>query len=48
MTCRGKWTFSLSIDTLGPGRYTQCVQAEDNYGIFGDLLALMLTVKRWK
>ena len=48
MKCGGGWTFTFSIAGLAPLRYTLCVQAEDNYGIFGDLLALMLTVKRWK
>jgi hypothetical protein len=27
---------------LVPGTYTLCVQAEDNYGVFGDPVALTL------
>ena len=40
----GVWTLTLTV-TLAPGTYTLYAQAEDNYGIFGDLAALTLTVQ---
>jgi uncharacterized delta-60 repeat protein len=43
-TSPGVWTFSFTV-SLAPGTYTLFAQAEDNYGVFGDLVALTLTVQ---
>jgi hypothetical protein len=40
----GDWTFTLTVN-LAPGTYTLYAQAEDSYGVFGDALALTLTVQ---
>jgi uncharacterized delta-60 repeat protein len=39
----GVWTFTFTVN-LTPGTYTLFAQAEDNYGVFGDPLALTLQV----
>lgn len=43
-TTPGVWTFSFTAN-LAPGTYTLYAQAEDSYGIFGDLVSLTLTVQ---
>jgi uncharacterized delta-60 repeat protein len=43
-TSPGVWTFNYTV-TLAPGTYTLFAQAEDSYGVFGDLAALTLTVQ---
>jgi uncharacterized delta-60 repeat protein len=43
-TSSGVWTFDYTVN-LAPGTYTLFAQAEDNYGIFGELFALTLTVQ---
>jgi hypothetical protein len=40
----GVWTLTFTV-SLAPGTYTLYAQAEDNYGIFGDLAPLTLTVQ---
>ena len=40
----GVWTLTFTVN-LAPGTYTLYAQAEDGYGIFGDLVALALTVQ---
>jgi hypothetical protein len=40
----GNWTLTVTIN-LAPGTYTLYAQAEDSYGVFGDPLALSLTVQ---
>ncbi len=40
----GVWTLTFTVN-LAPGTYTLYAQAEDGYGIFGDLIALTLTVQ---
>jgi len=40
----GVWTLTFTVN-LAPGTYTLYTQAEDGYGIFGDLVALALTVQ---
>ena len=42
-TSPGVWTFTFTVN-LAPGTYTLFAQAEDSYGVFGDPLALTLTV----
>jgi hypothetical protein len=41
---QGNWTLSFTV-SLPPGSYTLYAQAEDSYGVFGDPLALTLTVQ---
>jgi uncharacterized delta-60 repeat protein len=43
-TSPGMWTFSYTVN-LAPGSYTLFAQGEDSYGVFGDLMALTLTVQ---
>src|SRR5262249_47910813 len=43
-TSPGIWTFTFTV-SLAPGTYTLLAQAEDNYGVFGDLFAITLTVQ---
>jgi uncharacterized delta-60 repeat protein len=43
-TTPGVWTFTFTVN-LAPGTYTLFALAEDSYGVFGDPLALMLTVQ---
>jgi uncharacterized delta-60 repeat protein len=43
-TSPGVWTFNFTVN-LAPGTYTLFAQAEDNYGLFDDPLALLLTVQ---
>jgi hypothetical protein len=43
-TSPGVWTFNYTV-SLAPGNYTLTAQAEDSYGVFGDLMALTLTVQ---
>jgi uncharacterized delta-60 repeat protein len=43
-TSPGMWTFNYTVN-LAPGTYTLFAQAEDSYGVFGDPLALSLTVQ---
>jgi uncharacterized delta-60 repeat protein len=43
-TSPGVWTFTFTVN-LAPGTYTLFAQAEDNFGVFGDPLALVLTVQ---
>ena len=43
-TSPGVWTFNYTVN-LAPGSYTLFAQAEDSYGVFGDPLALTLTVQ---
>jgi hypothetical protein len=43
-TSPGVWTFNFTVN-LTPGPYTIYAQAEDSYGVFGDPLALTLTVQ---
>ena len=40
----GVWTLTFTVN-LAPGTYTLYAQAEDGYGIFGDLAPLALTVQ---
>ncbi len=40
----GSWTLTFTVK-LQPGTYTLFTQAEDSYGVFGDPLALSLTVQ---
>jgi uncharacterized delta-60 repeat protein len=40
----GVWTLTFTVN-LAPGTYTLFAQAEDSYGVFGDPLALTLTVQ---
>jgi uncharacterized delta-60 repeat protein len=40
----GVWTFTFTVN-LAPGTYTLYAQAEDNYGVYGDLAPLTLTVQ---
>jgi uncharacterized delta-60 repeat protein len=40
----GVWTLTFTAN-LAPGTYTLYAQAEDSYGVFGDPLALTLTVQ---
>jgi uncharacterized delta-60 repeat protein len=40
----GVWTLTFTVN-LAPGTYTLFTQAEDNYGIVGDLAPLTLTVQ---
>jgi uncharacterized delta-60 repeat protein len=40
----GNWTLSFTV-SLPPGTYTLYAQAQDSYGVFGDPLALTLTVQ---
>jgi uncharacterized delta-60 repeat protein len=40
----GVWTFNLTVN-LAPGAYTLFAEAEDSYGVFGDPLAIALTVQ---
>lgn len=40
----GVWTLTFTVN-LAPGTYTLYAQAEDGYGILGDLVALTLTVQ---
>jgi uncharacterized delta-60 repeat protein len=42
-TSPGVWTSSFTVN-LAPGTYTVYAQAEDSYGVFGDPVALTLTV----
>jgi uncharacterized delta-60 repeat protein len=42
-TSAGVWTFTFTV-SLAPGSYTLFAQAEDNFGVFGDLAALSLQV----
>ena len=42
-TSPGVWTFNYTVN-LPPGSYTVFAQAEDNYGLFSDPIALSLTV----
>jgi uncharacterized delta-60 repeat protein len=42
-TSPGVWTFSFTV-SLAPGTYTLFAQAEDSFGVFGDLAALTLQV----
>jgi uncharacterized delta-60 repeat protein len=42
-TSPGVWTFSFTV-SLAPGTYTLFAQAEDSYGVFGDLCPLALQV----
>jgi uncharacterized delta-60 repeat protein len=39
----GAWSLTFTV-TLPPGTYTLFAQAEDNYGVFGDAVALTLQV----
>ena len=43
-TSPGVWTFNYTVN-LAPGTYTLFAQAEDSYGVFGDLAPLTLTVQ---
>jgi uncharacterized delta-60 repeat protein len=43
-TSPGVWTSTFTVG-LAPGSYTLYAQAEDSYGVFGDPLALALTVQ---
>jgi hypothetical protein len=43
-TSPGIWTFSFTVN-LATGSDTLFAQAEDSYGVFGDPLALTLTVQ---
>jgi probable HAF family extracellular repeat protein len=43
-TSPGVWTFNYTV-TLPRGSYTLFAQAEDSYGVFGDLAATTLTVQ---
>ncbi len=43
-TSPGVWTYRFTV-SLAPGSYTLFAQAEDSYGVFGDPLALTLTVQ---
>jgi uncharacterized delta-60 repeat protein len=43
-TSPGVWTFTFTVN-LAPGTYTLYAQAEDSYGVFGDLAALTLNVQ---
>jgi uncharacterized delta-60 repeat protein len=43
-TSSGVWTLAITVN-LSPGTYTLLAVAEDNYGIFGDPVALTLTVE---
>ena len=40
----GAWSLTFTVN-LAPGSYTLFAQAEDSYGVFGDPLALTLTVQ---
>jgi hypothetical protein len=42
-TSPGVWTFTFTVK-LAPSTYTLFAQAKDNYGVFGDPLALVLRV----
>jgi hypothetical protein len=42
-TSPGVWTLTFKVQ-LPPGTYTLFAQAEDSYGVFGDPIALTLTV----
>jgi hypothetical protein len=42
-TSPGVWTFTFKVK-LPAGSYTLFAQAEDSYGVFGDPVALTLTV----
>jgi hypothetical protein len=42
-TSRGVWTLTFTVN-LVPGTYTLFAQAEDSYGVFGDSVAITLTV----
>ena len=46
-TANGDGTWSLTFSTAGwaSGTYTLFAQAKDSYGVFGDPLALTLTVQ---
>jgi uncharacterized delta-60 repeat protein len=44
-TSPGVWTFTFATTGWAPGNYTLFAQAEDNYGLFSDPLALLLTVQ---
>jgi hypothetical protein len=41
-TSPGVWTFTISTAGWVPGNYTLFAQAEDNYGVFSDALAVSL------
>jgi uncharacterized delta-60 repeat protein len=43
-TSTGTWTLKFTVN-LAPGTYTLSAQAEDSYGILGDLMSLTLTVQ---
>jgi uncharacterized delta-60 repeat protein len=43
-TSPGVWAFTCTVN-LAPGSYTLFAQAKDSYGVFGDPLALTLTVQ---
>jgi uncharacterized delta-60 repeat protein len=43
-TSPGVWSLTFTVN-LAPGTYTLYAQAEDNYGVFGDPLAMALTVQ---
>ncbi len=43
-TSPGVWTFTYTV-SLAPGSYTLLAQAQDSDGVFGDPLALTLTVQ---
>jgi uncharacterized delta-60 repeat protein len=43
-TSPGVWTFTFTV-SLAPGTYTLFAQAQDSYGVFGDPVALTLTVQ---
>src|SRR5262249_12103285 len=42
-TSPGVWTFTFTV-TQASGSYTLFAQAEDSYGVFGDPVAITLTV----
>jgi hypothetical protein len=39
----GTWTFTFTVN-LAPGSYTLFAQAQDNFGVFSDLISLTLQV----
>jgi hypothetical protein len=44
-TSTGTWSFTFSTAGLASGTYTFFAVAEDSYGVFGDPVALTLTVQ---